>query len=58
MTMVVPKKEGETLGEIRERLSRITKRSVPEWWTKQFQSDARVKDGTPLAREPEEDGNS
>lgn len=58
MTMEVPKKDGETLGEIRERVSRLTKRRVPEWWMERFSDDTKVKEGTPLAKEPEEDGNS
>lgn len=55
MTMVVPEEDGETLGEVRERLSRITKRRVPEWWTRRFSSDAKIKDSTPLAKKPEDD---
>jgi|694.fasta_scaffold20519_3 hypothetical protein len=55
MTMIVPKKEDETRGEVRERVSRITKRQVPDWWAKAFPSDATVKGKTPLARKPDEE---
>jgi hypothetical protein len=52
MTIVIPKKENETLGEIRERVSRLTKREAPDWWQKKFLSLNEPAPGTPTAKEP------
>jgi hypothetical protein len=61
MTMIGPKREEETLGEIRERVTRITGRRVPDWWAKEFPAGEKVGEGTPVAKTPEtgeEDGDS
>lgn len=57
MTLIVPKKEGETIGEIRERASRIVKRKTPQWWAELFPAEAKVKGDTPLARRPAPEGD-
>lgn len=61
MTLIIPKKSSETLGEIRERLSRLTKRVSPNWWQQLMPDVAATNPATPLSKKPdtgEEDGKA